>query len=338
MNWLLGSFPRVLRSHSCALPMEVGLRRRCRVGGLQSFRRCFTSDDDGRAMHGEDMAESKEEGERIELSHDEIEALRATPLQDIEFTPEELAFLASGGSAKKLSSLPRLRALLYSDAPVSIPRSKSHVANAFFNNAKTAFVRSCVDNSSLPTGDVPEVGFIGRSNVGKSTLMNELLGGRKQLVRSSSTPGHTQSLNYFALSHGGKATPSMYMVDMPGYGYTTAPPSVKQQWVRLMKEFVLARPILRRTFILIDSRRGIGSQDVEYLDEMLEYGVSSQVVLTKSDKVSKSALKEVEEDTLQRLKAYPMCLPWVITTSASKKEGISDLKLAIAMSVGAVES
>ena len=186
------------------------------------------------------------------------------------------------------------------------------------------FEKGVVALEHLPPMDKPEIAFAGRSNVGKSSLINALTSHGK-LARTSNTPGRTQELNYFR-----DAASTFYLVDMPGYGYAEAPKAKVDAWTRLIKDYLRGRTSLRRVFVLIDSRHGIKTVDNEILDLLDETAVSYQVVLTKTDKPSAADLDKVRADTIAKLARRPAAFPLLLETSSSAGGGIPDLRATIA--------
>ena len=184
------------------------------------------------------------------------------------------------------------------------------------------FVKGVVAMSGLPAPDRPEVCFAGRSNVGKSSLINALTG-RKSLARASNTPGRTQEINYFALGA------DRYMVDLPGYGYAEAPVDVVAKWQRLLKQYLTGRATLRRAFVLIDSRHGVKAVDHEIMSLLDTAAVNFQVVLTKTDKPKPGALDKVVAKISDDLQKHPAAYPEVIMTSSEKSEGLQTLRSVI---------
>jgi len=185
------------------------------------------------------------------------------------------------------------------------------------------FLKGVVRIDGLPVDTIPEVAFAGRSNVGKSSLLNALTG-RKALARTSNTPGRTRELNYFRVGD------ALHIVDMPGYGYAKAPKAQVQGWNTLISDYLRGRPQLKRVFLLIDSRHGIKQTDENALALMDEAAVSYQIVLTKIDKISAAQLDRVREATAARLSKHPAAHPELIATSSEKRVGISDLRAAVA--------
>lgn len=185
------------------------------------------------------------------------------------------------------------------------------------------FMKSAVSLETLPPMGLTEVCFAGRSNVGKSTLINALTN-QSGLARASNTPGRTQELNYFS------AQDRLYLVDLPGYGYAKAPKHKIAAWNKLTRAFLRGRATLRRVFVLVDSRHGLMPVDQELMDMLDETAVTYQVVLTKADKLKKGQLARVHAETAKKLAKRPAAFPVVALTSADKGLGMPELRAEIA--------
>ncbi len=190
-------------------------------------------------------------------------------------------------------------------------------------NAPTEFLKGVVAMNGLPPADRIEVCFAGRSNVGKSSLINALTG-RKGLARTSNTPGRTQEINYFTLGE------DNYIVDVPGYGFANAPVAIVEKWQKLLKNYLSGRQTLRRVFVLIDSRHGAKKVDEEIMTLLDKSAVTFQVIMTKTDKVRKTQLDESIETTRAVLARHPAAYPELLLTSSEKGEGIAALRAIIA--------
>lgn len=187
-----------------------------------------------------------------------------------------------------------------------------------------AFQLSAPELKYLPPADVPEIAFAGRSNVGKSSLLNAITG-RHGLARASVTPGRTQELNVFNVGD-----PTLFrLIDMPGYGFADAPKDVVRQWKHLVYDYLRGRAVLKRVLVLIDSRHGIKPVDREIMSLLDKAAVSFQVVLTKADKIKPSALETLTEATLGASRIHPAAYPQVIASSAEKGLGIPELRAAV---------
>ena len=187
---------------------------------------------------------------------------------------------------------------------------------------ETTFVKGVVAMDGLPPADRLEVCFAGRSNVGKSSLINALTG-RKGLARASNTPGRTQEINFFTAG-------DLYVVDLPGYGFANAPVAVVAKWQALLKAYLQGRPTLRRVFVLIDARHGAKAVDEEIMTLLDRAAVTFQVVMTKTDKVRGAALDASLAATRAALAKHPAAYPELILTSSEKGEGIPTLRAVIA--------
>ena len=188
-----------------------------------------------------------------------------------------------------------------------------------------AFVKGVVRIDDLPQDGRPEVAFAGRSNVGKSSLINALMG-RTSLARVSVTPGRTRELNFFALGKDG----TLALVDMPGYGYARASKSEIKGWTRLIRDYLKGRRELKRVFLLIDARHGIKPSDQETMKLLDEAAVSYQVVLTKADKPKAPHLAAVQAKVAEALAKHAAAYPDLLTTSARLGSGIPELRAAVA--------
>jgi len=190
------------------------------------------------------------------------------------------------------------------------------------------FVKGVVRIDDLPTDGRAEIAFAGRSNVGKSSLINALTG-RTSLARVSVTPGRTRELNFFTL---GKEN-WIYLVDMPGYGYARAPKAAVKGWTRLIRDYLRGRRELKRVFLLIDARHGIKPNDKETMTLLYEAAVSYQVVLTKADKPKATELAALKEKIAGELAKHPAAYPRIVTTSARMGSGIDELRAAVAIAI-----
>jgi GTP-binding protein len=187
-----------------------------------------------------------------------------------------------------------------------------------------AFVKSAPELQFLPKPGVPEIAFAGRSNVGKSSLLNALTN-RKGLARTSNTPGRTQELNIFDVGE----PPQIRLVDMPGYGFADAPKDMVRRWRFLVNDYLRGRQVLKRTLVLIDSRHGLKEVDREVLRMLDDAAVSYHLVLTKGDKVKPSALGALFENTAIEAAKHPAAHPRLFTTSSETGSGIAELRTAI---------
>ena len=185
------------------------------------------------------------------------------------------------------------------------------------------FLKGVVAMDGLPEADRVEVCFAGRSNVGKSSLINAITN-RKALARASNTPGRTQEINFFELGE------KRYLVDLPGYGFANAPVAVVEKWQRLLKNYLSGRPNLRRAFVLIDSRHGIKPVDEEIMQLMNRSALTFQVVLTKIDKIKEPEQEKVLLQVRAKLAKHPAAFPELVVTSSDKGDGIATLRAVIA--------
>ena len=191
-----------------------------------------------------------------------------------------------------------------------------------------SFMLGVVKMDALPDEGPPEIAFAGRSNVGKSSLLNALTG-RKGLARASNTPGRTREINYFDLEG------ALRLVDLPGYGYARVSRKDVEAWTRLTRDFLRGRSVLRRVCLLIDSRHGLKSTDMEVMDLLDEAAVNYQIVLTKTDKIKPTALAAVAQKTADAIARRPAAHPAIRPTSSEKGDGLAELRAELAALAGA---
>jgi GTP-binding protein len=184
------------------------------------------------------------------------------------------------------------------------------------------FVAGASEASALPTETLPEIAFAGRSNVGKSTLVNALTG-RRMLARTSNTPGRTRQINFFELDA------RLMLVDLPGYGYAEASKAEIRRWTALLRGYLRTRTALRRVCLLVDSRRGIKEIDHPLMGILDDSGVSYQIILTKTDKLGAGELAQIAEQTAAELAAHAAAYPEICLTSALKRRGIAELRATL---------
>src|SRR6266496_927979 len=187
-----------------------------------------------------------------------------------------------------------------------------------------AFLKSAPELQFLPDPEVPEIAFAGRSNVGKSSLLNALTN-RKALARTSNTPGRTQELNFFDVG----SPLQMRLVDMPGYGFAEAPKDLVRRWRFLVNDYLRGRSVLKRALVLIDARHGLKEPDREIMRMLDDAAVSYHLVLTKADKVKPSALGAVYEGVASEAAKHPAAHPAIFTTSSETGSGIAELRTAV---------
>ena len=203
-------------------------------------------------------------------------------------------------------------------------QERSERAASRLFSGRVDFLLSAPQLKFLPDPTVPEIAFAGRSNVGKSSLLNALTG-RKSIARASVTPGRTQELNFFEVGE-----PTQFrLVDMPGYGFAKAPVKVVERWKNLVKSYLRGRQVLARNLVLVDSRHGLKDVDREMMKMLDEAAVGYRIVLTKTDKIKASALESVADKVAQEARKHPAAFPELHLTSAEKGMGIAELRAAL---------
>lgn len=193
-------------------------------------------------------------------------------------------------------------------------------APLFLNQAE--FMMGVASLPQLPASDLPEIAFAGRSNVGKSSLLNALTG-RRALARTSNTPGRTQELNFF------NCKDRLMLVDMPGYGYAKVSKTERNAWGKMIRGYLRGRPHLRCAFVLVDARHGLKENDLEIMTMLDETAVAYRVILTKADKIKAAELTAVSEATREVLKKRAAAFPGLVATSSEKGHGIDELRAII---------
>jgi GTP-binding protein len=192
-----------------------------------------------------------------------------------------------------------------------------------------AFLKSAPALEHLPDPVVPEIAFAGRSNVGKSSLLNKLTN-RNALARTSNTPGRTQELNFFDVGD----PLAFRLVDMPGYGFAKAPKDVVRKWRYLVNDFLRGRQALKRALVLIDARHGIKDVDREIMDMLDKAAVSYRLVLTKADKIKPTELEKVSAETAEEARKRPAAHPDILSTSSETGLGMPELRAAVIEALG----
>lgn len=187
---------------------------------------------------------------------------------------------------------------------------------------KARFILSVANLSQLPNDDLPEIAFAGRSNVGKSSIINALTS-QNGLAKTSNTPGRTQQLNFFRLAE------KIYLVDFPGYGFAKAPEAQVKQWQKMIFTYLQGRANLKRVFLLIDSRHGIKKVDTDIMELLDKAAVTYQIILTKTDKISSTDLEKVMTATEKEVQKHAAAYTKIIATSSEKNIGISELRAEI---------
>lgn len=196
-------------------------------------------------------------------------------------------------------------------------------ARDLFVKNQTTFVLGVAKLEQLPFTDMPEVAFAGRSNVGKSSIINAVTN-QKGLAKTSNTPGRTQQLNFFKLAD------KIHLVDLPGYGFAKAPEAQVKQWQKVIFAYLQGRVNLKRVFVLIDSRHGIKKVDLDIMELLDKAAVTYQIVLTKLDKISSAELIKVKSEVEAEVKKHAAAYTKVLATSSEKNIGIDDLRVEIA--------
>jgi len=202
-------------------------------------------------------------------------------------------------------------------------QAQCNAAQAWFARTPVDFLKGVVDVAGLPAPDRPEIAFAGRSNVGKSSLLNALVN-RRDLARTSQTPGRTQEINFFTLGQ------TAHLVDLPGYGYAQAPKAKVDQWNRLILDYLRGRSNLARVILLLDGRHGMKPADLETMGTLDAAAVPYQAVLTKLDKVGPQELAKRFEEVASALSKRPAAYPLILGTSSQKRLGLEGLRAQVA--------
>ena len=196
---------------------------------------------------------------------------------------------------------------------------------------RVEFLKSAPALKFLPDPDAPEIAFCGRSNVGKSTLLNAITG-RRSIARASVTPGRTQELNFFDV--GPEDAVRLRLVDMPGYGYAEAPKDMVRQWAHLVNDYLRGRATLKRVLVLVDSRHGLKPVDREIMEMLDKAAVSYQIVLTKTDKIKAADVPKLITETTAKVAKRPAAYPGILATSSEKAAGLDELRAEIVKTLG----
>jgi GTP-binding protein len=206
---------------------------------------------------------------------------------------------------------------------LDIPQQRCETLKKLFNSEMVQFRLGVTNHDGFPLEEIPEVCFAGRSNVGKSSLINAITN-RHGLARASNTPGRTQELNYFSIAD------KLHLVDLPGYGFAEAPKKKVEIWNLLIRDYMQGRRQLRRVFVLIDARHGIKELDKEIFEMLDKAGVNYQVTFTKTDKISQSALDKIVHDATEICKKFIAVHPRFLITSSEKRYGLDTVRHEIA--------